>query len=201
MHCSDSTRCVPRFLAVLVLGVLLAACETPPERNTFADITFSHQPPIRLDLAAVESKVAYDPPLTPPHAEHLMPKNLGAVAQRWADDRLKAEGSQGTLTYTVVEASVIAEELETQGGLTGFFTVDQAERYAAKVIVEMKMQRPDGTTGTATVQASRTTSVPEDATLNERERIWYQMIERLMRDMDGELEATVRRVFNAQVLG
>jgi hypothetical protein len=41
----------------------------------------------------------------------------------------------------------------------------------------------------------RSITVPEDASLNERERTWYELTEKLMNDMNTQLEETLRQVF------
>lgn len=53
-------------------------------------------------------------------------------------------------------------------------------------------------TGIATASATRSQTVAEDMTLNEREAVWFQMTESAMRELDQKLEAAIRdklRVF------
>lgn len=53
-------------------------------------------------------------------------------------------------------------------------------------------------TGTAQASASRSQTVAEDMTLNEREAVWFDMTESAMRELDQKLEAAIRdklRVF------
>ena len=42
--------------------------------------------------------------------------------------------------------------------------------------------------------------MPEGASLNDRERTWYEMTEKLMADMDAELETTLREELSRYVL-
>ena len=47
--------------------------------------------------------------------------------------------------------------------------------------------------GRAEALAHRTRSVSEGITLVEREQIWFELTEQVMRELDVELEATIRR--------
>jgi hypothetical protein len=40
-------------------------------------------------------------------------------------------------------------------------------------------------------KATRSTSVAEDATLNDRERVWFTLIEQTMRDLNASLEKSI----------
>lgn len=193
---------MPRPLSAPVATVLtacllvLAACSTPPPQNAFPDITFTHETPIRLDVGEITVEQAYKAPLTPPNVEHLFPVQLGQAAMRWARDRLVAAGSSRRARYIVREASVVETSLEQSGGLTGMFTTEQSERYDARVVVEMQIVAGDGRIeGSLTAKAERSRSVPEDISLNERERLWFQMTEDLMKELDAQLEQTIKTTF------
>jgi len=80
--------------------------------------------------------------------------------------------------------------------LTGMFTTEQSERYDARVVVEMQIIAGDGRIeGSLTAKAERSRSVPEDISLNERERLWFQMTEDLMKELDAQLEQTIKTTF------
>jgi hypothetical protein len=49
--------------------------------------------------------------------------------------------------------------------------------------------------GNAKAEARRSLTVPEDSTLNEREEVWYRLTEQTMRDLDVQLEQTIREAF------
>ena len=44
-------------------------------------------------------------------------------------------------------------------------------------------------------EARRSLTVPEDSSLSEREEVWYQLTEQTMRDLDQQLEQTIREAF------
>jgi hypothetical protein len=52
----------------------------------------------------------------------------------------------------------------------------------------------------ASVQADRWVTVSEDFTLAEREQIWFQMAEKLVKEMGIELEARIRENMDPYIL-
>lgn len=183
-----------RLSLLLVLGTLaLGACETPPPAGETPQVTFRHLPEITFDVARIEIEQSYLPPHRPPNVEHLFPESPGDLALRWARDRLVATGGSGTLRYTVRQASVIEVPLETKKDLGGVFTVEQSERYDARLVVLAVLLDGAGVERAyASVQADRWVTVAEDYTLVERKRIWFQMAEKLVNEMGAELEKRMR---------
>jgi hypothetical protein len=49
--------------------------------------------------------------------------------------------------------------------------------------------------GTAKAEARRSTTVEEGISLAERERAWYRLTEDTMKDLDKQLEETIRSAF------
>ena len=179
----------------MVLAVAgLAACETPDPTPRYPEITFSHLTPISLDVSDVDYVQDYVPPLKAPNVEHLFPVRPTVVARRWAADRLLAIGVRDVARVTLLNASITETALETTGGIAGAFTTDQAARYDA--IVEMRVEIVNSlgeTVGTAVAVARRSQTVPEGITLVERDQIWFELTERVMRELDVELSATIKQ--------
>ena len=70
------------------------------------------------------------------------------------------------------------------------------ERYEATLSVEVELFDETGfALGRATASVNRSITVPEDASLIERETTWYGLTKRLMDDLDGQLEKTLRSAF------
>ena len=191
-------RRLSRSLATLMIpvGLALAACELNPPRRDFPELTYGHLEPMRFDVGAVEVERAYQASSEPPNVELLFPVRPGDAAANWARDRLQAVGTSRTLRFIVREASVTETALEIQGGLTGAVTTEQSERYDAKLSVEVEIIDNTGRKeARATARVMRSITVPEDATLHEREATWYQLTQKLMNDLNTQLEGTLRRVF------
>ncbi|MFP6744110.1 MAG: hypothetical protein VCB77_02845 [Alphaproteobacteria bacterium] len=177
-------------------ALVLAACETPDPTPRYPEITFTHKAPIRLDVHDIDYVQAYIPPSKLPNVEHLFPVRPAVVARRWAADRVVAVGLQGVARVTLVEAAVIESALETTSGLQGAFIEDQAARYDATVKIRIEIINSLGETeGRVEAVAKRSRTVPEGITLVEREQIWFELTEQVMRELDVELEHTIDRYF------
>lgn len=190
MHRSITKPVWPLLAAVLLLA---SACETTPATPSYPEITFGHMPKIPLNVARIEVVDAYKPPLRAPNVEHWFPRRPAAVARRWVKDRLQAVGRAGSARVTIQDASAIEEKLATTKGLKGAVTRDQAFRYVVRLAVRVDVETAGGLgKGFAEAQAKRTRSAPEDITLNDRDKLFFEMTEALARDIDRELEANIR---------
>ena len=182
--------------AVLALGVLLsaAACQTtPPPRPSFPEIRFT-APPIRLDVARIVIEDRYRPPLRAPNVEHRCPISPAAAARRWAQDRLSAVGRFGTARVAIEEASVVSEKLPTKGGLAGVFTREPAERLVGVLRLRVEVGGEGGLArGFAEAGATARRTIPEEVTLNRRDRIYYEFSRGLIEKLDGVMEESIRK--------
>ncbi len=178
---------------VVALVATVAACATTVPRQQFSDITFGHMPQIRLDVAAIEYVQEYVAPKELPNVEHLFPVQPSAALRRWSEDRLLAAGVSRRLRVTLIDASVTETALETKGGITGLFTNDQAVRYDATIDVQLEIFDDRGmSAGQARAVAHRSRTAPEDVSLNERDQMWFDLTEDIMKALDAELERVVR---------
>jgi hypothetical protein len=185
------------FACAAVLG-LLAGCETAPPRPQFPELTFGHLPPIRLNVADVQVVREYASPGQKPNVEQLFPVLPATVMERWAQDRLKPVGAEGVARAIIKEASVVEVPLPRTRGITGAFTTDQSERYDA--VFEMTIEassRDSGRRAMVSSRATRSRTVPEDITLNDREKVWFELTEAVMNDLNASLEKQIQDNFGA----
>ena len=189
MRVSIKTFPIAVFAAV---AFLLAACETPSPTPVYPEVSFRHLPKLKLDVAAIDVRQTYVPPLKAPNVEHQFPLTPSDAARRWIDDRLAAAGSNGVATVIIQDASAIEEKLRTQGGIRGAFTTEQSERYVARMTVRLEVSNAGGLgTGFAAASAARSRTVPEDATLNERDKTFFELTEGLVQDFDRAMEKEI----------
>jgi len=181
-------------LAGLIAG-LLTGCAMDDPSNRFAQLTYQHQPDINLDVGEIQIEQAYVPPGKEPNVDHRFPVQPRDAATRWAQDRLVARGDRLTFRYIVRDASAVETALQVKSGLSGMLTTDQSARYEVRIVVEMQVLDGRQVQGTAQAEAHRSITVPEDITLNERERVWYRLTEDTMNDLDKQLEKTIREAF------
>ncbi len=188
------SRAAVSVFAVFLFAAGLGACETPLPAQKIPGITFQHLAPIKLAVAKVEVTASYREPLAPPNVEHLFPTPPGAALRIWAADRLRAEGGANVAKMVISNASVIDTKLKTRKGIAGAFFIEQSERYDAAVEADIMIVDANGNQKAfATARASRSTTVAENVSINERQRIQFELIEALMKDFDIEMEKNIRR--------
>ncbi len=187
-----------RSRRILGAGILafVAGCSTPPPRPVFPDIRFTTEAPIRLDVAAIDVRDDYQPPLRPPNVDHLFPVPPARAAENWARDRLRATGNVGRAVFILRNASVIETELPRTPGITGVLTTAPAQRYDITLQATIQIVDAQGLPlRTASVTTTRSQSVLEGITPNERDRAWYDMTKAVMADFNGQMVTEIRNNF------
>ncbi|MGH7123006.1 MAG: hypothetical protein ACREFI_01445 [Stellaceae bacterium] len=189
------------LIALAALAAPLAACDNePPPRQEFADLRFTAEPPLRLNVAAIEIDDEYRPNFDAPHYEQRFPIPLPHVADNWARDRLQAVGTSGRAVAVVVDASAVEIRLPKETGITATFTDQLDTQYHARVGIRVQA-RDDrgGTTRLAEAHAERSVTTVEGTTLDERDRMLYRMETELMAELDRQLETQIRNNFGNTV--
>lgn len=199
-------RQIPRKAAFAMIGAValgLGACETMPPMKTYPPISFKDEPPIRLNVDEITVVQDYTPPGAAPNVDHLFPVSPVETALRWPKERLVAagSGSGNRAEFIVHDASATETDLKRESGLTALMTKEQAERYDARIAVELRILNSfDQVVGKADAEAVRTRSIAEDATINDREQLWYDMTKDLMTELDRQLDKTIKSVLSPYVL-
>lgn len=190
---------LPRILAMAgVAGGLLAACATPDPEPVFPELSYAHFGTISLDVARIEVKRAYVQPSKKPNVEHLFPVNPLATAERWAKDRLRAAGPTGVALVTISQASVVEVPLPRTKGVRGLFTKDQSERYDGLIEITIRILGQDGRERASVMsRAQRSRTVAEDLSLIEREKVWFELTEAMMNDLNAALQRQINEHLRA----
>ncbi|MBM3511031.1 MAG: hypothetical protein FJX61_12995 [Alphaproteobacteria bacterium] len=185
------------LLAIAAVAVLpLGACQVPAPAPTLPELTYAHLGPIRLDVARIEIVDDYLPPLRRPNVEHEFPIPPADAARRWVNDRLQAAGRQRTARFFIRTAAVVETKLDRRGGLAGAFTTDQSERYNATLEVALEIRSESGQREAyVEARSENTRTVSEKASINDRERVYFEMTEFLMKAVNAELEAQINQHF------
>lgn len=182
------------LVGAFVIGFGLAACESTVQVQKLPELTFSHLGEIKLNVSRLETVSRYKAPLKRPNVEHLIPAQPEKALKQWATDRLKTAGRTGLARFTVHEASVIEEKLKMDSSFTGVFTKQQSERYTARVEASVEVFDAIGKRrGFASANAVRSKTIREDATLNERDKAWSDLVEELVTAFDKEMTKNIKR--------
>ena len=182
-----------RLVAVVQTALAASACQnTKPPMQKLPEISFANLRPFRLDVGQLEIVSEYVAPGRSPNVEHLMPVSPEGAAQRWAQDRLKPMGRAGFARVLIKDAKVVEVALATDKGLSGAFKKEQEARYDASLQVAVQILDARHMVVAETIaQATRSRTVPEGMTLNERDRILYDISESLAKDIDQQMSQLI----------
>ncbi len=186
-------------VAAAMCGVL-AACETPDPEPAYPELSYAHLGAIQLDVGRIEVVRAYAPPAKKPNVEHLFPVSPLAAAERWVNDRLRAAGRTGVAQATISRASVVEVPLKRTTGVRGIFTKDQSERYDGVIEISIRILGDDGREKARVMsRAERSRTVAEDVSLADRGKVWFEMTEAMMNDLDASLQRQITEHLHAFV--
>lgn len=172
----------------------LAACETPVTVQRFPEMTFAHYPALGLNASRVDIVSNVQPTLQAVQVGSQFPVPPEKAMRRWAQDRLVAKGvTDNVARFTIVDATVTETPLAVEGGVSGAFKKQQAVRYQATVAAMIEIVDGQGFRHAfASSRVGRSQTLREDASLNERDRLRYDLIEALMKDFNNEMEQDIR---------
>lgn len=196
---SSALKSRPSFLLAAIVALTLAGCAAPaPEKPVFPQITFGQFQPIRLNVGAIEIEQRYQAPGRLPNVEHAMPIAPAAMAEQWGRDRLRAvpSGGTGSARLVIERASVVEIDLPKTPGIRGAFTTDQTQRYDAVLDVVLEIRNDRGfRESSASARIERTQTIREDASVADRERLWFSMTEAMAKDLNTEMEKQIQGYF------
>lgn len=186
---------LPRHL-ILVLALVLSACTTSAPVQRFPEMTFRNLPPIRLDVGRIEVVSEFRPAAQAPHIEYDMPIAPENAIRRWVQDRLQPVGREGTIRVVIRNAEATSTPLKTDDSFKGYFKKEQAARIEMAVDVAVQwLDERQFVKAEASGRSARSRTTLEGTTLNERDKILYDMVEDLMKGYNGEIEPSIRASF------
>jgi hypothetical protein len=178
-------------------GLTLVSCAPPPEAPEFPDIRFTGEPPLMLQASQVEIRTLYQPG----DADNAFPVSPLRAIQNWARDRLRANGQGGPARFTIADATARVQDLPVQGGLTGTFTDQVSQKYDIALDAALELLDTTGVVvRSARVTVSRSATVLQSATANQRARTRYNMVRDMMAEFDSQAQARIGAGFGQYLL-
>jgi hypothetical protein len=163
--------------------------------------TFPDSKPILLDVATIEVDNRYVAPMQPPYIEEQLALSPADGVRLWASARLAAGGTQGVARIIIHEASMTEKPLERTKGIKGWLTKDQSERYEARVRIELVIERnARGLSGSGSAMATRSDTVPEDVTLEGRERTTLALVRNAILDLDAQMTDAIKNNLSSLII-
>jgi hypothetical protein len=178
-------------------GLSLVSCAPPPESPTFPDLRFTGEPPLLLQAAQIEIRTLYQPT----DADSAFPVAPVRAVQNWARDRLRANGQGGPARFTIANASATEKDLRVQGGISGTLTDQVSQQYDVTIDAAIEILDTQGVAlRTARVTATRSRSVLQSATANDRARVRYELVRDVMADFDNQAQSRISAGFGQYLL-
>lgn len=173
-------------LSVFFTALLFTACVTSAPPRPMPQYTYNKYPPMTLNVASIQVVDGYNSPLQHPNVEHTMPDPLPKALNQWARTRFVAGGSEGELTITIKNASVTTQNLPVKSGVQGMLNVEQAERFEARVSIEFRAENMGANpNGGGSVNINRGQTVPENASVQDRDITLNTMEQTILTDLDA----------------
>ena len=190
------------LIALGISALTLTACAPSPKLSEPKGLPYIAEHPMRLDLDRIEVVKAYAAPGKLPNVEHQFPVPPTALVQQWVQDRLLPIGREDYAVVTIEDASVIESPLPRTTGVSSWFTIDQTERYDASIKVKVEVfDRAGHSRGFASAASVGSQTVTENMTLGQRRKVWVDLMEKVMTQLDSELEANIKKHLGTFVRG
>ncbi len=191
----SSRRAAMQGLAAALALAGLAACTATPPAPTYPDIRFGGADSLPIRALRVDVASSYVPSFAPPNVEHLMPVSPERMARQWAVDRLQpVRDGRAVAHFTILDARVTETKLKVKAGLRGAFTDEPSERYDATLRARFSLDDPArGYSGNVETVVNHSLTVQEGASINDREKAWYELVKKLSENFDRAMTANIRQ--------
>ena len=192
-----------KILSAIAAIVMIQGCssinDNRAEISRYEDPSFKDLPPIQLKVNKIDIISEFTPSFQRPNVEHLFPVSIEKAARIWASERLEAVdfSSNKIARFIIKDASVTEEEIKTPD----LFTANKT-KYRAKLIAVLMITDPDSlSTAETTIEAWRELTIPSHIEIDEKERYWNTMVQKLMVDFNASMEKNINQYLNMYVVG
>lgn len=189
---------IKSILCAFALIAMVTACASnAPEIKRYSGPRYTDSKPIPLKVRQINVDSEFTPTFTAPNVEHLFPVSIEKAARLWAKDRLEAVGF-GTekQAFFIIKDASVTEDVEKSNKL---FYKDRI-LYRANLNVVLKVI-DDNNNGSAQaeIQAWRELAIPADSSIEEKERYWNGMVDKLFDEFNLKMEENIRKFLNMYV--
>ena len=177
----------------------LAACASDNEAvpQKYNEPRFNSDGIVNLKVNKVEVISEFTPSFTRPNVEHLFPVSIEKTAKLWATDRLKAVdfSSDKQATFVIKDASVTEEVVKSDK----LFEKDSL-KYRAKLSVVLRVNDPYKFSSAETsLEAWRELTIPVDTSIEDKERYWNSMVEKLFEEFNARMQMNINKYLNMYI--
>ena len=176
------------FLLFLIPVLSLSGCSLTPEAYDEPLLTFDHLEKQELPVARIQFLNQYNPPMDNGHIEYKTRNAPVTSLQKWLEKRFVPANTQGTMRMFVEEASLVKRDLPVTDSIFGVFNVEPSQEYKARIFSKIEFLDDNGALQASyNIRAERQVSLPNNATLVEKDRTIFRLMESLMQSIDTEM--------------
>lgn len=174
--------------------LLLGACGGPELANV-APVSFAGRPPIRLNVARIDTVDRAAPSAT------MLAQSPATAIRGWGAARLQAAGRTGIGQLIIQQASLTQERLATQGGLTSVFNDQPSLKLTLRLAARLEVGAVGNITGGyADVSVERSTTLTDGSSAADQSRAEAGLLQDGMGEFDRQFEANIRQYLAPLVL-
>lgn len=178
---------------IMMFLMLAAACQPAATKPEYGMPRYDVFGKIMVNAAQIKIVQQYQSPGKWPYVEEQFPVSLSNAVTQWINDRVQPVGSEGVVVFTISDAHVREEKLETSTGLRGVFTKDQVARYGARLMVRAELQSASmGREAAAEVTVTAVKTLTEG---DARNQLFHSMLKEMMEKFNPNMEAQLNQRF------
>lgn len=180
---------IKQFLIAGVVIFGLSGCSLAPESYQEPRLTFEHlQEPLQIDVRSTTVENQYKTPLIDGHMEYRFVNDPVVTLTKLIQKRIEPTGNHNFLSFKIEEASMKEKEIGTDDGFFSLFNIQNANEYEGRIVVLMELLDDNSQSIMGhRITVKRRTTIPNDASLIERQKTGFKMLENLMGDFDTKM--------------
>lgn len=179
---------------------LLNGCTPAPPPADLPRLTFAQLPRIGLDVARFEVRDAFKPSFFPPHVEHKLAQPPYEALKAWAKQRINPVGNSGEAVLVIHDASIVEAQEQSTHGWGPLSYVKTRSVYNASFAVRLDAVSPYwDLSGYAEGRGTGQLALDDGMTLDQRERLLVDLVERTINDLDRAFVAQLHQHLSALI--
>ena len=179
-------------LAVLI-PFLLCACSSTNPPSPVAPLDYAQLEKINLDVKDLSfSDRGVEMPPTSPVINDQFSPTIADALHNWASQRLQAVGISGAANFVVKDAYVTEQGMKDDGS---WFEQGPQARYTGHAEVEVNARGAEGY-ALATANATRSVSLPNNASQDEKRDAYRALLNGLMQDLNNYIDQAIHGHMN-----
>lgn len=180
-----------KILAICGLALALTGCADEPVMVP-APTAYALPPKMMLNVKVINlADRSGKQQMNSPYKNNDFNPTIAEAMKQWAGDRLQAVGTNGQAIIVIKDAALIAQSLFTSDSIDTWFTRQQGLKYTGHAEISLEATAAPGF-AMADASATRSVTLPEHPSAEERRQAYYTLLNGLMRDLGQNMDASIQ---------